>query len=511
MGSDFQHKIKTLEELAAAIGGRPRQKRVIMCHGVFDIVHPGHLRHLIYAKQKADILIASLTADGYITKAALRPYVPQELRAQNLAALEVVDYVIIDPNPTPIENIRYLQPDYYAKGYEYFADGIPPRTREEMDTLEAYGGEVVFTPGDVVYSSSKLIELQAPRIGLEKLMSLMESEGLDFPDLRRALRGMAGVKVHVVGDTIVDVYSECALLGAAAKSPTFSVRLDRSEQFTGGAGVVARHLKSAGAQVSFSTVLGDDAARDFAVRELTQSGVVCRPVIDRTRPTTQKERFTADGYKMLQVDRVDNRPMSDRILREICEGLRGSGADVTIMSDFRHGLFNSDSIPRIVSAIPAGAIRVADSQVSNRWGNILDFLDFDLITPNEREARFALGDQDTIVRPLALRLFKEARCRNLILKLGERGTLTYRSPGPNPREFFVLDSMVERLVDPIGAGDALLAYASLALVTTGNIVMASILGSIAAAVTCERQGNVPVSPEEAEQRIDQLERCARYE
>jgi sugar/nucleoside kinase (ribokinase family) len=203
--------------------------------------------------------------------------------------------------------------------------------------------------------------------------------------------------------------------------------------------------------------------------------------------------------------------MSDRILREICEGLRGSGADVTIMSDFRHGLFNSDSIPRIVSAIPAGAIRVADSQVSNRWGNILDFLDFDLITPNEREARFALGDQDTIVRPLALRLFKEARCRNLILKLGERGTLTYRSPGPNPREFFVLDSMVERLVDPIGAGDALLAYASLALVTTGNIVIASILGSVAAAVTCERQGNVPVSPEEAEQRIDQLDRRARYE
>ncbi len=511
MGSDFQHKIKTIEDLRVAIGRRPRGKTVIMCHGVFDIVHPGHLRHLIYAKEKADILIASLTADTHITKAAHRPYVPQELRAQNLAALEVVDYVIIDTNPTPVENIRCLQPDYYAKGYEYFAEGIPPRTQEEIEALEAFGGEMVFTPGDVVYSSSKLIELQAPRIGVDKLLSLMESEGIDFTGLRRALHGLAGVRVHVVGDTIVDVYSECTLLGAVAKSPTFSVRLDRTERFTGGAGIVARHLKSAGAQVSFSTVMGDDGARDFALAELKESGVVCHPVIDRTRPTTQKERFTADGYKMLQVDRVDNRPMSDRILREICEDLRSSGADVVIMSDFRHGLFNSDSIPRIVDAIPTAALRVADSQVSNRWGNILDFLDFDLITPNEREARFALGDQDTIVRPLAQRLFKEARCRNLILKLGERGSLTYRSPGPNPREFFALDSMVERLMDPVGAGDALLAYASLALVTTGNIVIASTLGSIAAAVTCERQGNVPVSPEEAEQRIDQLERCARYE
>src|SRR5262245_37949724 len=143
------NKIKTVEELARAIGPRPRAKTVIMCHGMFDIVHPGHLRHLMYAKEKADILVASITADQYGTKGAFRPYVPQELRASNLAALEVVDYVLIDDNATPIENIRILQPDYFAKGYEYCADGIPPKTQEEMAALEGYGGEMVFTPGDV--------------------------------------------------------------------------------------------------------------------------------------------------------------------------------------------------------------------------------------------------------------------------------------------------------------------------------------------------------------------------
>ena len=81
MGQSFRHKIKTLEELAAAIGKRPRAKSVVMCHGLFDIVHPGHLRHLMYAKEKADILIASLTADAHALKADHRPYVPQELRA----------------------------------------------------------------------------------------------------------------------------------------------------------------------------------------------------------------------------------------------------------------------------------------------------------------------------------------------------------------------------------------------------------------------------------------------
>jgi cytidyltransferase-like protein len=105
VGGNYRRKIKTVDELCDVIGARPRAKKVIMCHGVFDLVHPGHIRHLLYAKEKADILVASLTADAYITKAQYRPFVPQELRALNLAALEMVDFVVIDANPTPIANI----------------------------------------------------------------------------------------------------------------------------------------------------------------------------------------------------------------------------------------------------------------------------------------------------------------------------------------------------------------------------------------------------------------------
>src|SRR3546814_8375716 len=94
----YRHKIKTPEELRNIIGPMPRDKKVIMCHGVFDIVHPGHVRHMIYAKSKADILVVSLTADQHIMKGNVRPYVPEELRAVNLAAFEMVDYVVIDQN-----------------------------------------------------------------------------------------------------------------------------------------------------------------------------------------------------------------------------------------------------------------------------------------------------------------------------------------------------------------------------------------------------------------------------
>src|SRR5437660_11182740 len=102
----------------------------------------------------------------------------------------------------------------------------------------------------------------------------------------------------------------------------------------------------------------------------------------------------------------------------------------------------------MTSSIPSNVFRVADSQVASRWGNILEFTGFDLLTPNEREARFALGDQDSVVRPLASELFRQAECKYLILKLGERGLIGYRSPGPMPREFFTVDTFVGHLVDP---------------------------------------------------------------
>lgn len=509
--NDFRRKIKTREELFAIIGPRPRKKSVIMCHGTFDIVHPGHIRHLMYAKSKADILVASLTCDAHITKANYRPFIPEDLRTMNLAALEVIDYVIIDWNPTPLENVRFLQPDYFAKGYEYFQDGIHPKTREEMEVLDTYGGELIFSPGDIVYSSSALINLAPPKIHSEKLLMLMNSEGMTFDRVKKALADFKGTRIHVVGDTIVDSYTYCTLIGGVSKTPTFSVKYEGQRDFSGGAAVVAKHLRKAGAEVKFSTVLGDDPLKDFVLRDLESHGIECHAFIDHTRPTTHKNLFVTDGYRMLKVDRLDNRSISDRTLDYLKLSLESNRADACIFSDFRHGIFNPGTIPELAQHIAKGTLRVADSQMANRWGNILDFTGFDLITPNEREARFALGDQDSVVRPLALQLYKKARCKTLILKLGNRGVITYRSADSDPRAFFTLDSFADHVADPVGAGDALLAYATLALVGTQSSVIASILGSMAAAVACEQDGNNPVAPEAVLKKLDLAEKRVQYE
>jgi cytidyltransferase-like protein len=512
LGQMFGHKIKTLDELKVAIGQRPRNKKVIMCHGVFDVVHPGHMRHLLYAKSKADVLIASLTADTHIAKGAHRPHVPQDLRAANLAAFEMVDYVIVDKNPAPIENIKLIQPDFFAKGYEYGGNNeVNPRTTEEIAALQTYGGEMIFTPGDIVYSSSRLIDLAPPELRYDKLLTLMEREGITFQKLRATLAGMSSKRVHVVGDTIVDSLTRCAMIGGQTKTPTMSVLYEQRTDYVGGAGIVAAHLRAAGANVVFSTVLGEDALKDYALSELEKLGVDVRPVIDPTRPTTNKNAIVVDNYRLLKVDTLDNRSIANGVLKKLLDAVCMTDADAIVYSDFRHGMFNRRTIPALIDAIPEGVFKVADSQVASRWGNITDFKGFDLITPNEREARFALGDQDSGVRPLASGVYNAADSKLLILKLGDRGILACRSREQTELDsYFVLDSFVDRLVDAVGAGDALLAYSTLAMLVSNSPAEAAILGSMAAACECEMDGNVPVTQADLEAKLATAERHVEY-
>jgi rfaE bifunctional protein nucleotidyltransferase chain/domain len=506
-----RHRAKIVhpDQLAALLGPRPRARTVVMCHGVFDVVHPGHLRHLLYAKSKADVLVCGVTADAHITKGPYRPHVPQDLRAANLAMLDIVDYVVVVDATKPTELLGTLQPDFFAKGFEYSRGARPAGPIAEVAAVEAYGGEVLFTPGDVVYSSSALIEAAAPDLRWDKLRLVMRRAEVSFDDLRLTLAAMGNCAVHVVGDAIVDALLHCEVVGANAKTPTISVRRDRREDFVGGAGIVAKHARAAGAAVKFTTVLGGDQHGLMVLDDLAAAGVEVDHVVDRARPTTVKEAVVAGGYRLLKIDTVDNRPVSDAVLERLRASVAETRGGAVVFSDFRHGIFNARTIPGLIVAllVSGATLRVADSQVASRWGNILDFPEFDLVVPNEREARFALGDQDSGVRPLAHRLHAAARCRWLLMKMGARGVLACAGrDAAGEDQSFVLDSFARAVVDPVGAGDAFLAYATLALLVRPCLATAAVLGSLAAGAECQYDGNVPVALERVLAKIDEAER-----
>lgn len=501
-------KIISGDSASSLLGSFPRSDTVVMCHGTFDLVHPGHLRHFAFAKQFGSRLIVSITEDAHVTKSNLRPYVPEELRALNLASIELVDFVIIDRNPHPLLLIENLRPDYFVKGYEY-QDVDNPRTLEEKRAVEAYGGVMLFSPGDYISSSSAIINSDPPNLAIEKLDTLMKVEGVSFENLHEALLKVDALNVTILGDTIVDSITSTSVIGGFRKTPTPSVRVDSYSQFVGGAGIVAKHAAATGASVNFLTVLGEDELGEWASQDLVNAKVQLHAEIQKDRPTTHKNAIVANNHSLIRVDRVSNSPMDDSLTLKMAGTLSSLPADAVVYSDFRHGIFSGQSIPHYLSAAPKGALRVADSQVASRWGNILDFAGCDLITPNEDEVRFALADQDTVIRPLGSRLYKKAGCQILMLKLGAKGMLVYRGEenvGPS-KFFFAVDALnLEPVIDAVGSGDALLAYASLVYRQTENAVVAAILSTIAAGLACEVSGNIPVSKEQVAQRLRALEK-----
>lgn len=489
-------KVCELYELTAKVGKFPRDRKVIICHGCWDVLHPGHIRHLTYAKSKADILVVSITSDKHIVKGTYRPYVPQDIRAESVAALSMVDYIVIDDHTAALEIIASLQPDFFAKGFEYASRN--EATKAEVSAVESYGGKVIFTPGDIVYSSTKLLNTHLPKLHIEKLINLMRKFDITFDGLRRVFKQFHDYSIHVVGDTIIDTYTRTNLIGCNAKTPTFSVLYDGHEDFVGGAAIVARHLKVAGADVTFTTVLGNDKMGRFAASEM--KNIKLEAIIDESRPTTHKNVIIAGDSRLLKIDTVDNSQVSVNICREISDLISRTGCNAIIFSDFRHGIFNKNTIP-VFSKIRPESFMVADSQTASRWGNITEFSGFDLITPNEKEARFALADQDSNICALASTTKEAAQAKNIILKLGTRGVFFLQDGLPHS-----VDSFADDVKDAVGAGDALLAYATLTMLASKSLPMACIIGSMAAACECEIDGNMPVTPEAVLAKLDEVEK-----
>jgi bifunctional ADP-heptose synthase (sugar kinase/adenylyltransferase) len=284
-----------------------------------------------------------------------------------------------------------------------------------------------------------------------------------------------------------------------------------AKSYVGGAGIVALHLKSAGAQVTFTTLLGEDSLAQMVETDLTAAGVVVNKITENHRPTTQKNAIICNNYRLLKIDTLDNTPISNAISNEFVKKISEVQSDVVVFSDFRHGIFHKQSIGDLTASIGTDVFKAADSQVASRWGNISDFVGFDLITPNEREARFSIADQDSTIGPLAGKLYGITQCKNLLLKLGEKGLIGLaESTDSEELRVISLDAFTENPVDPVGAGDALMAYAALTLKVTGSLPMAALVGSLAAACESDQNGNIPIKRSDILEKLTELQNRMGY-
>ena len=192
----------------------------------------------------------------------------------------------------------------------------------------------------------------------------MAENKISFQALKDTLKKFNKLKVHVVGDTIIDTYTRTSFIGGQTKTPTFSVLYDKHTDYVGGAGIVSRHLASAGAKVNFSTVAGKDKYVKFLKKIMNNDNINLNLVIDPTRPTTNKNVIISGNYRLLKLDSLDNSPVSSDIVNQLSKYIKNVKSDAIIFSDFRHGIFNKDNIPKYIKNIKKGVFKVADSQVA---------------------------------------------------------------------------------------------------------------------------------------------------
>ncbi len=494
-------KICRLEELldlrarAAADGST-----VVQCHGCFDIVHPGHIHHLQHARSLGDILIVSISGDSHVNKGFDRPLISHELRAQSLAALECVDWVYINEQPTAIELLQRLRPDIYVKGREYETN-CDPRFLAERETVLRHGGRVVFSSGDVVFSSTALIgQMQrSQQFRDERLERFCTRFDLSLVNLQSLLQRFRNQRVLVIGDYLLDRYHFCDAGGIAGEGPMMALRALETRDFDGGAAVVAMHLRGLGAEPTLVTALADDEVSRQAELRLRAAGITVHAIRNR-RQTVQKHRYLADESKLFKVDEGSMAPLDSRDEQETATTIiaAAEGASAVIFADFGYGLITSGLLERIMPPLRA-LVPIITADVSGRQSNLLQFRSIDLLCPTEREARETLHDFSSGLGAVVANLLNHTAARQAIITLGKQGLVTFDWPsgtaeasGHRLRSEYV-PALGARTVDPLGCGDALLASASLTLASGGSLQAAAFLGSLAAAVEVEQIGNVPIS------------------
>lgn len=487
-------ELLSLRRAAAADG-----KTVVHCHGCFDIVHPGHIQHLQFARSLGDVLIVSVSADTQVNKGVDRPLIPDDLRASSLAALECVDHVLINPDPTAVGLLEALRPDVYVKGREY-ERSADPRFLAERDTVVRHGGRVVFSSGEVVYSSTALIGAMGGReiFNEEKISRLRDRHGLSTSAMQTLLNRGRGLKIVVVGDYILDRYHFCDATGVAGEGPMLSLRAMQDRDYDGGAGVIALHLAALGARPTLISALADDDLSRQIEMRLAAEGVDTQCYRGR-RQVVAKHRYLVDQTKLFKVDEGNPAPADTQL-----EGLLAAkilaaseGAAAVVFADFGYGVITASLLDRVIPRLRE-TVPILTADVSGRQSNLLRFKGFDLLCPTERETREALHDFANGLGAVVWDLLNLTAARSAIITLGKQGLVTFdhaeRSPqGRLTSEY--LPALSNAAIDPLGCGDALLATASLALAAGGSLTAAAFLGSIAAAIEAQEVGNKPVTRE----------------
>lgn len=494
----MKEKILTRDAFAA-LRPKLRQegKTVVLCHGVFDLLHYGHIEHLEEAKAQGDILVVSVTAAKYVNKGPGRPYFTDEQRMHFLASLECVDYVLLSEAVTVHDIVRAVQPDIYVKGQEYARaeNDVTGNIGPEQEIVESYGGHIYFTQG-AVYSSTKLLNNffnALPEGVVETSKRLRKKYGEHIAEeVRQMVEDFGKLRVLVIGDIIIDEYNFCQVQGLTTKDAAMSTRYDYQERYMGGSLAIAKHLANFAGKVTLLSMMGreQDVAEEI---QRNMECIDCRIVQTKHFITPIKRRFLRknairDEYEklfsvnhLLQIQETNDIDYTNfyRNLEELLPRY-----DLVVVCDYGHGLIQQKAIDIIESKAKHLALNVQTNS-SNRGLNV--------ITKYKRADSFVVDESEL---QLAVRQSAKGNEAHLTWLQGFlKSCYAWVTEGANgalgrrEEDMAQIPAVTLHVKDTVGAGDAFYSLAALAAASDLPIDLATLLANIAGAIKTNVVGN----------------------
>ncbi len=456
---DTGSKIKKVDELAAALAAlRAGGKKIVHCHGVFDLLHIGHIKHLEAARKIGDVLVVTLTPDRFVNKGPHRPAFPERLRAEALASLACVDFVAINEWPTAVETIDRLKPDFYVKGVVREAgkrdhtDAID----QEENAVKAAGGQLVLTDEET-FSASTLIN---------RFMDVFTPETRSFLEQFRArhtpeeiigyLQAIRKLKVLVVGETIIDEYQFCSVLGKSGKEPVLAALHNRTEQYVGGVLAIANHASNFCDHVGLLSSLGEVNSCEDLISSKLNKNVTAQFVRVPGAPTIVKRRFLEEylAAKLFEVYVMRSDVMPAEIEEKFCRELERLAPqyDVVIIADYGHGLMSERAVQIVCDKSKFLAVNTQVNAGNRGFNTISKYPRADFVSIGEPEVRLDARKVSGDLRPVAENVARRIATKSFLVTRGSSGCLIHdRELG-----FFNVPAFAIRVVDRVGAGDAVL-------------------------------------------------------
>ena len=490
----MHQKIKLKDEISELLENEKKKgKSVVQCHGVFDLLHPGHIKHFEEAKNQGDILVVSVTADQFVNKGPGRPAFSQQLRLESLASLSVVDYVTLSEESTAVGAIYSIKPNIYVKGKEYKDEknDLTGKISEEALAVEKLGGKIYFTD-DITFSSSYLINeyIESKTPELKEYISKFKSS-YSLEDLLNTVDDFKNLKVTIIGDAIIDIYQYVSPLGQSGKGLHMSTVCNAQDVYLGGSLIIANHIADFVKEVNLVTSIGSQCPYQNFIDENLLPNVkkyFVNSILDQT--LIKKRYVIRDGNQLNKLFETysSNEPLlKDSNKKTFSETMQEciDNSDLVIVCDFGNGLIDEDLASIISKTNKFLAVNTQTNSGNRGYNVITKYARADYISLNEPELRLAAHDKTSPIN----KLVQKIKGKVSFSRISVTGGVTGISAFENDDEPIKTPALSFNAIDRVGAGDSFLALSSLCLAIGANLEIANFIGSLAAAMNIQIIGN----------------------